>query len=104
MQPDADAAAALAAVGAVFKPYDAAFSQQAITKARRLFKFATDADDGRSTPKSYCQFVPCTTNVTVKETVSLKGFAPSVYGYTITYYSLPVIACRGNRGHSLGCA
>jgi hypothetical protein len=58
----ADVAAALAAVGTLFQLRDATFAAHAILKAKQLYNFAT-ANDAH--PRSYCDFVPCATNVTV---------------------------------------
>ncbi len=56
------AAAALAAVSIVFKQIDPGFASTCVGKAQSIFRLATSQD---AAPKSFCSFVPCTTNVTV---------------------------------------
>ncbi|KAG1680162.1 hypothetical protein FOA52_000275 [Chlamydomonas sp. UWO 241] len=62
-------AAALAAVGTVLRTIDPLFSERAILKAREVYLFATRNE---ANPRSYCDFVPCTTNVTITREIVVK--------------------------------
>ena len=64
--PGTGSAAALASVSIVFRGIDDDLSSAALSKARDIFRFATSRD---AKPQSYCDFVPCTANVTVTEQV-----------------------------------
>ena len=64
--PLTGSAAALAAVGMVFRGRDPVFSAAAVAKAQQILRFATIQDER---PSSYCRFVPCTTNVTITKHV-----------------------------------
>ncbi|KAG1680163.1 hypothetical protein FOA52_000276 [Chlamydomonas sp. UWO 241] len=61
--------AALAAVGTVFQEIYPLFAARAILKARQVYRFATRDE---ANPRSYCDIVPCTTNVTVTHEVVVK--------------------------------
>ncbi|GAX77149.1 hypothetical protein CEUSTIGMA_g4595.t1 [Chlamydomonas eustigma] len=79
----ADAAGALAATSMVFKNIDATFSARALLTAQKVYQFATLTSNN---PSSYCNFVPCTTNVTYNKQVMAKQYVAPPPAAPVCYY------------------
>ncbi len=80
----AEVTAALSATSMVFKDIDPDFSQRALDTSVKVYQFATrDADQK---PKSYCDFVPCSVNVTFKKNVLAKPYVPPAPDVPVCYY------------------
>ncbi len=69
----ADAAAALAAASIIIREDNPTWANMAVDHAKYLFAFAQSND---TAPVSYCNFMPCSSNVTVRSTVKAQEVPP----------------------------
>eukprot|EP00955_Chlamydomonas_euryale_P087768 364323-Chlamydomonas_euryale.AAC.17 len=79
----AQVSAALAATSLVFKRSDEEFAYRALTMSEKVYQFATIEADA---PHSYCEYVPCTANVTYTKQVLAREFVPPKDGEPVCYY------------------
>ncbi len=79
----AEVAAALAATSLVFRNINATFSAEALLTAQKVYQFATI---NSNSPQSYCDFVPCGTNVTYNKQVLARPYVPPPPNKPVCYY------------------